>query len=165
MDDYVSKPVKPSDLVAALERAVPRAGTAGAAREPDGAAGNVSDPPAAAGSTSSVFDRDQLLERLEGDGALLDEIIALYRETCPALVADLRQAASSRDGDAVYRTAHALKGMVAQFGAPAATTALLEIERLGREGNLERLDACVVTALDEIERLDEALNRLERSAA
>jgi hypothetical protein len=55
--------------------------------------------------------------------------------------------------------------MVAQFGAPAATTALLEIERLGREGNLERLDACVVTALDEIERLDEALNRLERSAA
>jgi HPt (histidine-containing phosphotransfer) domain-containing protein len=164
MDDYVSKPVKPSDLYAALERAVPRPGTTAAAREPDAAGGHASDPPAAAASTP-VFDRGQLLERLEGDAALLDEIVALYRETCPALVADLRQAASSRDADAVYRTAHALKGMVAQFGAPAATAALLEIERLGREGNLERLDACVTTALDEIERLDEALNRLERSAA
>jgi HPt (histidine-containing phosphotransfer) domain-containing protein len=112
-----------------------------------------------------VFDRVQLLERLEGDATLLEEIVSLYRETCPVLVADLRQAGAARDAEALYRAAHALKGMVAQFGAPAATAALVTIETLGREGDLAGADALIATVLEEIERLDEALNRLERPAA
>jgi hypothetical protein len=55
--------------------------------------------------------------------------------------------------------------MVAQFGAPAATAALVTIETLGREGDLAGADALIATVLEEIERLDEALNRLERPAA
>jgi CheY-like chemotaxis protein/HPt (histidine-containing phosphotransfer) domain-containing protein len=160
MDDYVSKPVKPSDLYAALERAVPRAGAPGGTREPEAAGA----PPAVEGAPP-VFDREQLLERLEGDATLLEEIVSLYRETCPVLVADLRQAGAARDAEALYRAAHALKGMVAQFGAPAATAALVTIETLGREGDLAGADALIATVLEEIERLDEALNRLERPAA
>jgi len=105
MDDYVSKPVKPSDLYAALERAVPR----GAGHEPAPAAATTIVPaapvPMAGGADDPPVDRAQLLERLEGDAALMEEIIHLYNESCPELVNDLKDSVTRRDAGAIYRAA------------------------------------------------------------
>jgi PAS domain S-box-containing protein len=165
MDDYVSKPVKPSDLYAALERTVPR----GAGREPAPAVPATIVPaapvPMAGGADDPPVDRAQLLERLEGDTSLMEEIIHLYHESCPDLVNDLKDSAARRDAGAIYRAAHSLKGMVAHFGAPAATQALIDIEAMGRAGRIEEIDQALATALAEIDRLTEALGRLLRDAA
>jgi CheY-like chemotaxis protein/signal transduction histidine kinase/HPt (histidine-containing phosphotransfer) domain-containing protein len=163
MDDYVSKPVRPSDLYAALERAVPRSVPA---RETAPAAATVTITPApAAGSDDAPVDRTALLERLEGDTQLMEEIIHLYHESCPDLLRELQEAAARRDAGAICRSAHALKGMVAHFGAPAATQALIDLEAMGRESRLEGLDGMLETALREVGRLTEALTRLLRDAA
>jgi CheY-like chemotaxis protein len=167
MDDYVSKPVRPSDLYAALERALPGSGVpmplpAALASRP-AAAGAA--PTGAAGRSDAVVDREQLLERLEGDLRLLAEIVTLYHQTCPGLVQELRAALERRDTAGVCRSAHTLKGMVAHFGAPDATRALLVLEEQAREGRTEGLDAAMETAVREIARLDDALDRLRRAAA
>jgi PAS domain S-box-containing protein len=165
MDDYVSKPVKPSDLYAALERAVPRGAGHEAAPVSAATIVPVAPVPMAGGADDPPVDRAQLLERLEGDTALMEEIIHLYHESCPELVNDLKDSVSRRDAGAIYRAAHSLKGMVAHFGAPAATQALIDIEAMGRAGRLEELDRSLATALAEIARLTEALSRLLRDAA
>jgi HPt (histidine-containing phosphotransfer) domain-containing protein len=95
----------------------------------------------------------------------MEEIIHLYHESCPDLVNDLKESVARRDAGAIYRAAHSLKGMVAHFGAPAATQALIDIEAMGRAGRLEELDQALATALAEIARLTEALGRLLRDAA
>jgi len=176
MDDYVSKPVRPADLYAALEKAAPGSGMA-ATRVTGPAAviteaavisapGAGSRAPSAAGwAEERVVDRAQLLERLEGDLKLLAEIVALYHQTCPGLVQELRAAMGRNDTLAVHRAAHTLKGMVAHFGAPGATRALLDLEQQAREGRLEGLDAAVERAVLEITRLDVALEDLRREAA
>ncbi|HZM69990.1 MAG TPA: response regulator [Candidatus Cryosericum sp.] len=167
MDDYLSKPVKPSELYAALERAVqggPSTSTATAETGPaDAAADAGGDRPAP--EHGSVIDRGRLLARLEGDAALLEEIIRLYHQTCPGLMAELRAAAAARDSQALCRTAHTLKGMVDNFGLPSATQALLVLETMGREGRLEGLEVALVTAIREVGRLDDALSLLSRSNA
>src|SRR6185436_19938950 len=76
MDDYVSKPVRPSDLYAALERALPGSGVpmprpaaAGSDAAPPSRGAAAEPHPAAAPAFGDdpVVDREALLERLEGD--------------------------------------------------------------------------------------------------
>ena len=168
MDDYVSKPVKPSELYAALERAVPRGPAAtpsDAAEAAPAGSGAETGRFEAAPESGSVIDRGRLLDRLEGDATLLEEIVRLYHETCPQLMLELRAAAAMRDSQALCRAAHTLKGMVDNFGLPAVTRAFLALESIGREGRLDGLDAALETATREIARLDEALDRLMRSNA
>jgi HPt (histidine-containing phosphotransfer) domain-containing protein len=80
-------------------------------------------------------------------------------------VQELRSARERQDVPAVHRAAHTLKGMVAHFGAPGATRALLDLEQQAREGRLDGLDAAVDRAVAEIARLDAALEDLRREAA
>jgi CheY-like chemotaxis protein/HPt (histidine-containing phosphotransfer) domain-containing protein len=165
MDDYVSKPVRPSELYAALERAVPRAGLAEGARAEGPTPTTAAHHREAAAGSGSVIDRARLLARLEGDAGLLEEIVRLYHETCPQLMQELRAAAAERDSQALCRTAHTLKGMVDNFGLPSVTQAFLALETMGREGGLDGLEAAMEAAIREISRLDEALINLLRSNA
>ena len=45
---------------------------------------------------------------------------------------------SAADGEALARTAHRLKGSVLTFSAGPAAAAALELEQIGREGDLAR---------------------------
>jgi PAS domain S-box-containing protein len=168
MDDYVSKPVRPSELYAALERAVPR-GAPGERRAPADAfpvaSAEEAAPPENAPETGSVIDRGRLLARLEGDTGLLEEIVRLYHVTCPQLLIELRAAAAARDGQALLRSAHTLKGMVDNFGLASVTQALVALEAMAREGRLDGLETALEAAIREVGRLDEALAGLLRPDA
>ena len=55
----------------------------------------------------------------EGTGAVLGEILDLYRETAPFLVKRLLEALAAGDARAIERTAHALRGSSLNVGAVA----------------------------------------------
>jgi len=99
------------------------------------------------------------------DPELFQEMIGLLRSDAPPLLDALHEAHKAGDGVRLHRAAHTLKGMVAHFGAPGATRALLDLEQQAREGRLEGLDAAVERAVLEITRLDVALEDLRREAA
>ncbi len=141
-DDYVSKPIEPEALFAAIDRVAP-------ARL---------DPPPP--GNDDAGDRADLLARLDGDGDLLAELVGLCRAGAPRLAADIRDAAGRGDRAALQRAAHTLRGMVGNFGALGDGVAELAqgIEMLGREGDLA---GAKTLAADLEKAVDRLAGRLE----
>jgi CheY-like chemotaxis protein/HPt (histidine-containing phosphotransfer) domain-containing protein len=121
-DGYVSKPIAPAILFQEMETVltVDRPGHIGPAQE----------------KAVPVSDND-LLARVGGSQELLREVIGLFLEDCPKLVAVLGDAIRRGDTDAVYRASHTLKGSVGNFDAHAAMQIAQRLEARAREGNLE----------------------------
>jgi len=104
-------------------------------------------------TASDVIDRDDLLDRFEGDLELAREIAALFLEDCPRRLMELRDAAARGDRKVVQLMAHSIRGSAGNFGATTAQAAALRVELLVRDGAIGELaEAC--TALEfEIARL------------
>jgi HPt (histidine-containing phosphotransfer) domain-containing protein len=84
----------------------------------------------------TVLDRELAMTRVGGDAELLKEIATLFLDDYPSALSDLHQALDRGDARAVERTAHGLKGSVANFGASTAVEAARSIENLGRAQKL-----------------------------
>jgi len=120
MDDYVSKPVRISDLADALERAHDHI---------------------AMQAEESAVDSQAIaqLEALPGDGDenLLANLIQLFINTAPPVIAEMRAAVNAADARAVGLAAHQLKGSCAQFGARRLQELCAQLEKIGRSGSLK----------------------------
>jgi len=104
-----------------------------------------------------VVDVDAFLARVQGDTGLASGMAALFLLECPQQLADVRAAVTARDRGAIERSAHRLKGSVANFSAAAATAAAAHVELLGRTGDLAPSDEALRTLEVEIERIIPAL--------
>jgi PAS domain S-box-containing protein len=140
MDGYVSKPLEVEDFFAAIEAAVQAHPTRPSPELPQ-----------------DILNRDTLLTRVEGDAVLLGQMAATFLQECPKHLSDIRQAVASRDSQALQRTAHALKGSVANFTARKATQAAQKLEMMGREGDLTKSEPALLELEGEIERLKPVL--------
>jgi HPt (histidine-containing phosphotransfer) domain-containing protein len=85
---------------------------------------------------SAPFDRAALLERVEGDVELLSEIVGLFLEESPSLLAGVAEAVAAGNAAGLKRAAHTLKGAASNFGATEVVAVALELEAIGRSGNL-----------------------------
>ena len=91
--------------------------------------------------TTKTLDRDVALSRVGGDTELLREIANLVLENYTAWLGELHEAVGRGDAHAVERTAHGLKGSVANFGAQAVVEAALKLENVGRSRDLTDVSA------------------------
>jgi CheY-like chemotaxis protein len=135
MDDYVAKPIRIEELVAALERCRPR--PEGSTR--GGAPAGVRTAPAPEGT---VVDR-AVLDRLATSmgGAFVGELIGTFVVDARELVATLGRALGAADLDAFRRAAHSLKSTSESLGATALATLARELEAAARAGSLEGAEA------------------------
>jgi PAS domain S-box-containing protein len=140
MDGYVSKPLQPDALYAAVEGQ--QAETAAPAA------------PVAISAEPLTLDAQALREHFGDDAALLKEVASVFLEACPGWQADLRAAAEAQNAARLQMTAHTLKGAVGHFGDPQAYDAAFQLELMGKGGNLQ--DAAAACAI-----LDRALERLQ----
>ena len=69
-----------------------------------------------------------LLKYLDGDFDLLKEIFRLFQESSPKKLTELNSAFHQKDALAVQRTAHALKGAIANFFSPACLESAVRLE-------------------------------------
>lgn len=136
MDDYLTKPIDSKRLYDAL--------------------GRVSDVALAGVPFQSVlsWDRADVLRRLDGDHALLTEIIRLFLDDAPRLVEEIRVAIDSGDARRVQSTAHRLKGAAGNLAASNVAEAARKIEVIGEKGDL-------ATAMAEWELLTREADRIE----
>jgi HPt (histidine-containing phosphotransfer) domain-containing protein len=144
MDAYLAKPLQPRELAAAIDAVIGGKASPGAApgREPGLPPGG-----------EAVFDLERVLERVGGDRRALAELVRVFREDAPKQVARIRTAVRASDAGALRSAAHALKGAVANFAAPAATEAALRLQKMGDAGRLAGAEA----ALEQLEREIDAL--------
>jgi two-component system sensor histidine kinase/response regulator len=94
-----------------------------------------------------VLDRDTALARVGGDLDLLKEIAALFLDEYPRALDDMHRALACGDAKTLERSAHGLKGSVANFGARAAVDAAFQLEQFGRAHKLDQAPPAL-TALE-----------------
>jgi HPt (histidine-containing phosphotransfer) domain-containing protein len=125
MSGYVSKPVRPRELFAAIEEVL--AGRAGAT---DGLT------PESPFTAAAHLDWDAALTHVGGDRELLRELVAIFLEHCPHWLEDLETAVASGEAVRLRAAAHAFKNPLGSLGAKAAYELALRLEKMGREGRL-----------------------------
>ncbi len=155
MNDYVTKPVRLSDLGEALGRC----GLAGAPLVAPKSPGASPIPPAA-----GVLDLEMIaqLRMLPGrDGAsLLPELLALHRRDESKRLTAIDEFAGQRQGAALADLAHLLAGSYASLGANEARAAALALEAAARAGAWEKVAAQLVLLQAACLRLRLALNQV-----
>ncbi|MEI9962511.1 MAG: response regulator [Limisphaerales bacterium] len=163
MDEYVTKPIRYHQLLAAMGRVVPDLFS------------ETSDLNAFLEQTqvpesdfatewivkSETFDRDALLESVGGDQILLREIIGIFLDAdAPRLIAALGDAAAKRDARALESSAHALKGLLSELRAQRAAEMARSLEVSGHTGDMADLDARVAALISEMGKLKHQLKQL-----
>ncbi|MBI5688657.1 MAG: PAS domain S-box protein [Verrucomicrobia bacterium] len=131
MDDYVSKPLRASELQAALQRC-------GFEPADPGAIGEL------AGPSREVFDLEALenargLPGLTGE-SLLQELVVAYLKDEPARLARLAQLAAERDAGELAELVHAFGGEAAAFGGRQVRQLALEVESAAQTRDWEAVD-------------------------
>jgi len=108
-------------------------------------------------ASADVLDRDTVFTRVGGDPELLLEMVSVFRDESAKLLHEIRRGVSRRDGAAVERAAHSLKGALAALAARAASAAALRLESIGRERDLSGVDAARSALEHEMGRLQKEL--------
>ena len=141
MNDYLSKPVEPSKLLATLCKWLDPGRT-----KPTDAPSSAHRAPAEAPPPEgpAVFDHEALMRTLMGDRALAQEIIRRYFAFFATQMKALRQALSEGDIEKLGALAHALKGA-------SGNVAAVELRRIAatiEEDAQHNTDGCFETALN-----------------
>ncbi len=130
MNDYLSKPVNPHNLAAALEQF-------GARQVPAGRDGL--HPPARQEEPSGEppdFDREGFVERTMNDRPLAAEITRTFFADIPSLFEQLSAAISAGDAESAGKLAHTLKGSGANMGGENLARIAGQMQTAGHDGNL-----------------------------
>ena len=116
MDDYLSKPVRATDLTAALERARP----------------NI----AHAVVDFSSLDHLRSLREENGENTL-HALVGMFRADAPRILGDLREALKRADAASLALAAHSLKGNSGFFGAQRLQELCAQLQEAGKAGDLK----------------------------
>ena len=123
-DDYVSKPILPRELKAAIERtAMTNGGSDGFGQAPNLADGD-------------VVDITDALARLEGNQVLFGEIVQMFLEQYPRLLAEIHRSLASADCHSLTSAVHTLGSSAGQVGASKALAIARRIEGMGDHEDL-----------------------------
>jgi signal transduction histidine kinase/DNA-binding response OmpR family regulator/HPt (histidine-containing phosphotransfer) domain-containing protein len=145
MDDYISKPVRIGELVAALKASRSPNSTPLAQGQPREASqargangkGAPARSPALEAAALDPAALQGLLSLVGGEFASLAELIASFLDEAPRLLAELDQSVASGDAAGVRRVAHSLKSNGADFGAATFAALCRELEMMGKDGRLD----------------------------
>jgi two-component system sensor histidine kinase/response regulator len=148
MDGYIAKPIQARELLAVIEQTVPPAAEEAQEHRPKAAA-------------QEIIDWSRGLAAVDGDSALLRDLLRIFANEAPATLQKLRSAVELKDAPAIERAAHTLKGSVGNFGADAAVQASLSLEVMARQGDLEHAGAAFRSVEQEIHRVLAAIETLE----
>jgi CheY-like chemotaxis protein len=153
-DEYMTKPIRTNELFAAIDRI-----SAGSANRVPPA------PTTQVAAASRVLDTAALLERVEGDRDLLEELVQLFTQECPANMAAIRQAQDDRDVPLLERLAHTLKGASANLGAQRVFASASELEAHARAEDWDHTGVAIENLQRELSRLLPELDSLCRKVA
>jgi CheY-like chemotaxis protein len=85
-----------------------------------------------------LLDEPRLLDRVGGDRKALAKLVRLFLTDSRKLLARVREAVKRGSAPDLRSAAHALKGSVSNFAAPAATAAAARLREMGERGDLTK---------------------------
>ena len=116
MDGYLAKPIRPTELFAAIDAALDQ-----------------SDPPVPA----RAVDADGLLAAVEGDLDRLSQLIEVFLDDLPNSLRAIEEYIAAADPAPLYRAAHSLRSAAGTMGLEEAQRLCRRLESAGKEGDLD----------------------------
>ncbi len=147
MDDYVTKPIQPAELFAAIERACARYSRTDVESE------MISTDELLRGDADEIADLSQTRSLLEGDEEAVTALISVFLNDVGNVCNRLQAAVQKADAQALGAVAHSVKSSVGIFGAMHAAEAARRLEMVGRQGDTDGALAATPALLKEINRL------------
>jgi HPt (histidine-containing phosphotransfer) domain-containing protein len=147
-DGYLSKPISPEQLDEALDSYTHL-------RRDDVRLKTSSNH-----SSVATVNAAELLQRIDGDRALLAELVEILREEYPGQLRNAQESIAREDARAVERVGHALRGAFENLSATRASGFAAELESIGRSGNLVLAGPKLVEPENEVHLVMETLEEL-----
>ena len=144
MDDCLIKPIQPSTLLAVIARLQKRPAAA----------------PALPETGKTVLDRAALLERIDGDMALLKEMRGVFLRDYRRLMSGARDSIARRDARGLAHALHTLCGMFRNLSADAAQEATMKLQEFDLENDPVGAAARLALIESEVQLLDAQLASL-----
>lgn len=156
MNDYLSKPLEPFQLAEVMARVLPQLASVRQAIPvaEEASAGDIE----AILAEVPVWDYDEMLQRLMGDGNILREIMLDALEDLSRQLAVLGDRLGRQEIPSAASMAHNIKGVAANISALQLRDTLIVVEQLLRKGN-------IAEAQNYLPHLHHALNALEQAVA
>jgi len=109
-----------------------------------------------------MVDLEGSLKRLGGDRGLFLDFVQVFDEDSPGLIRAMREGVTNRDGPAIERAAHSLKGLVSNFGAHPVVRAAGRMEEVGKAEQWDRAESALDRLESAVARLNTALDAYHR---
>ncbi len=150
MDDYLSKPIRVSELVQALEGTFDQQSSAFTDEKLE----SETEKPAVVLDARAFR---QLRDTVGDDDQIIIEFIDAFLEDAPTLIEDLRRAVEKCDASGARLAAHSLKSNSATFGALELSELCRQLEMMFKDGKFEGAEDILALAIDQNARVAEAL--------
>ena len=171
MDDYLTKPVKPAEVGAMLERWTTRMEPSPDVTVfPEARESSFESAKEAALDSENGADGDPVLDEevisglreLQDSGGpgILAEIVGMFVEDAQLRLQNLREAVASGEPEDLERAAHALKGASGNVGARRMSRVAADLQEIGASGDLSGAAAKVEALSREFERARPELEAL-----
>ena len=131
MDNYISKPVREKDFFAVIAEVA--AIKDARAKQAELACNMASD------QATLIFDRQELLDRLDGTEELVDRFVSMFVTSVEEHLVELEGALERKDIPAVYFRAHTIGGTAANVGAQQMRSLGSRMELVAKGGSLDGL--------------------------
>jgi HPt (histidine-containing phosphotransfer) domain-containing protein len=110
----------------------------------------------------AVFDREELMDRVDHDWEFLDETVQLLHSDGRRLMAEVKSAVASSNAAALSHSAHTLKGMLGNFCAREALETVRALEAMVKNDDLAQGAAAAAALELQFNRLIAALDEFWR---
>lgn len=145
MDEYVSKPIRERQLLAAMRAVL--------GEELSESVSRIIRARPEEERSDGVIDWEGALRTCGGDHALLRDIVEAFLEEEPRRVSEIRQAIDSSDFELLGRAAHTIKGSMRYFSAQAVLDRAYALEQLGQERTLDGAEEIFLLLRQELAKL------------
>jgi signal transduction histidine kinase/HPt (histidine-containing phosphotransfer) domain-containing protein len=106
---------------------------------------------------AEAFDPKQALKGVNGDMDLLREVVRIFLEESPGMMAEIETAIDEKDAARLDRAAHVLKGSVGNFGSRSTFDLALRLEMMAKDRKIDGAEEIFNALSEEMERLGKAL--------
>ena len=130
MDEFVSKPLRPAELFAAIDQF-----------QPPSSRPVATEPVLATHGPARQVDGATLLASIGGTASLLAEVVGVFLTDVPGMLERLHDAARAGNASALAAAAHAIKGSAGLFTEGDAFLSARRLEQIARAGDLSAVDA------------------------
>jgi Amt family ammonium transporter len=152
MDGYCTKPLDAKQLLAQIETFLKRPAPASSQPEQPPAEVTVSPTPTEGPSQRPAIIVDTLLERCMNNLSTIERVVSKFEQQSKRDAEQIRKSLEGSDATAAMRAAHSLKGAAGIVAAEGIASVAAEIERFGREQQIDLMNRS-------LSRLDEEVRR------